>query len=181
MSGKGKYTTFNAPASPRKSFLEKCYAGDSSVTPPFQGMDQTKAIDPKNVDSAVARGNAILRAAASGGITAGDVGHFPTGVDLSYTGATATVSIPDKVAGSEDSWKKPGDPANSYVPDITSPGPGKTEGIDKAVNPKISSADIKQNIVPGTDDNTKNPSDAGTKLYDANTLGADTIPGKSGV
>jgi hypothetical protein len=170
MPGKGFYTTFNSPKTdPKKLLLEKMFkgGGESNITPPFIGLDnaESRAV-------AVDTANKILRAEATGGVTLGDPGFFPDGVDLAFTGQKASISIPDKVATADDAWNKPGDPANGYVPDITSPGPGLTEPNPAETDPKIKASDINPKVIPGEDANTKNPSAAGRTLYNANHLGA---------
>ena len=186
MSGKGKYTTYVPPKSTRRSFFEKLFkgsgkewvptVGSTDETPPFVGLDQAQA-----AKAAAKAGNEIMRATLNGGITAGDLNQFPMGVDLSYSGKVATIQPPDTEAGKDDAWSRPGDPANSYVPDLTSPGPGKTLGIEKDLDPKIASSDIKPNYVPGAPDTgTKSPSTVSGKVYDANTLGTDLPKGQSG-
>lgn len=184
--GKGRYTTYVPPKSQRRTFFEKLFkgdgskweavVGDSGETPPFVGLDQAEA-----AMQASKAGNEILRGTATGGIVDGDQNFFPQGVDMKFTGATAEIQAPDFAKGDDDAWKNPGDPANSYVPDITSPGPGKTEGSDKDVDPKISASDLKPAYVPGgPNTGTKNPSTTSGKLYDAQKLGGDFKKGKSG-
>lgn len=186
--GKGRYTTFVAPKSPRRSFLEKIFkgtgnswepvVGSTDLTNPFVGLDQQEAIA-----AAAKAGNEILRATLNDGITQGDSGFYPSGVDLTFHGRTADISAPDLTAGKDGLWKRPGDPANSYTPDITSPGPGKTKGLDKDVDPKIKSSDIvgKENYIPAAPDTgTKSPDKTAQKLYDAHALGNDFTKGVSG-
>jgi hypothetical protein len=154
--------------------------GIAGITPPFYGVS-----DPAKASADAAKwGNDILRAAAAKGIQAGDPQYFPTGVDLTFQGGpdvakdVTWASATSKFDGSAGS--NAGGPSNGYFPDISSPGAGKTDGVDKTVDPKIVTTDIKPNIVPGSDANTKNPSSAGTKLYDANALGNKLPPGASG-
>lgn len=198
MPGKGKYTTFNTPASARKSFLERLFKGDGTVSPPFYGMDQTAALAEANK-----RGNDILRAGNfAGSTTAGnDVAHvakdgvIDTGdsafgkVDLAYAGRSdaaaspGQVSPPNTLEGKDVVWS-PGGPANSYVPDISSPGPGKTEGTDKTTNPDVKTTDIKSNFDPAKASvNTASPTSTSGKVHQANSIGDGTIglgkaPGK---
>ena len=75
----------------------------------------------------------------------GDINIFPKGVNLNFSGVP---DEPEKQAPNQLNvkWTNPGDPANGYFPDITSPGPGKTTGIDKSTDPKISPIDIKPNL-----------------------------------
>jgi len=192
MSGKGKYTTYNTPASARKTFFENLFKGS-----PFAGFDQTTAMDPSKDGSPVKMGNDILRGgnfagdSASGGGTAHtskdgivDTGDVAFGkVDLTFKGGgDSTQTPPNTHEGKDVKWTGAGGPANSYVPDISSPGPGKTEGDQKTVDPGIKTTDIKKDFDPAKASvNTTSPSDTGKKLYDANTLGGTSTPGKSGV
>lgn len=167
MSGKGKYTVYVPPKSARRTFFEKLFAGSTTSTPPFLGIDQDKSILDANK-----LGNDLLRAASTAGIQKGDSGYFPDGVDMNFTGAKATIQAPDTSEGKSVKWTKAGDPAFSYLPDISSPGPGKTEGTDKAVDPKITAADIKPVYVPGAPGTgTKSPTESSDKVSDASELG----------
>ena len=175
MAGKGKNTTYAQPASGRKTFMERMYKGS-----PFAGLDQASAIDPTNPNSPVKLGNDYLKSALTSGIV--DTGDLAIGkVDLTYMGrGNSTIKPPDTHEGKEVVWKKPGDPANSYVPDLSSPGPGKTEGIDKNVDPEIKSTDIKPTFDPTRASvNTTSPSETGSRVYDGNLLGKDQPYGKS--
>ena len=184
--GKGRYTTYVPPKSTRRSFFEKLFKGDNQSwnptigstehAPPFFGMDQAEAIE-----AAAALGNNVLRGQATDGIIAGDPNMFPNGVDLKYTGVTSEIQAPNTLAGKDNAWEKAGDPANSYVPDLTSPGPGRTAGLDKDVNPEIKSSDLKPNYVAGAPDTgTKSPAVTSGKLYDQQSFGTSLDKGKSG-
>jgi len=177
MSGKGKYTVYVPPKSARRSFFEKLFGGDPTHTPPFLGIDQDKSIVDANK-----LGNDLLRAESAGGIQKGDPGYFPDGVDMTFTGAKASIQAPNTAEGKDVVWSSAGGPANSYVPDITSPGPGKTDGTDKAVDPKITAADIKPSYVPAAPGTgTKSPTASSKKVSDASTLGGTGLkPGDSG-
>ena len=68
-------------------------------------------------------------------------------------------------------------PATSFSPDLSSPGPGKTEGIDKSANPEIKSSDIKPNyVIGGPNTGTKNPAAYAQRIA-AQLLG---VPNKLG-
>jgi hypothetical protein len=188
MPGKGKYTTYVTPKSPRRTFFETMFKGNATIQPQFYGLDQDAAVVAATVE-----GNGILRAGDTKGIQAGDPGHFPAGVDMTYNGKKSAISAPDTLAGKDGAWKKAGDPANSYVPDISSPGPGKTEGVDKDVDPKLGVKDLGAGLslpnqpshlegyVPdGPNTGTRNPVTTSSKMYEANTLGSDVALGKSG-
>ncbi len=98
-----------------------------------------------------------------GGTQAGDSGMFPSGVDLSFGGSPDVTTV---------KWVNPGDPANGYVPDITSPtaGPGHTEGTDKTGDPTGTLPEIK--ALATTSDpsgqNLRDPSKDGPAIYKAN-------------
>ena len=69
------------------------------------------------------------------------------------------------LAGADGAWKKSGDPANSFSPDLSSPGPGKTDGTDKSADPELKSSDIKPSYVPGgPNTGTKNPAAYAQKI-----------------
>ncbi len=175
MPGKGKYTVYVPPISERRKFLEKLFKGNATSAPPFQGLDQAAAIT-----KATAMGNEFLRASKTGGIQVGDLNYLPEGSDLTFAGSKSAIQPPDTLAGKDGSWSKPGDPANSYVPDLTSPGPGKTEGTDKSIDPVIKANDVKPNFPDKGTVGTKSPSSVGTKVYTGAEFGADGKPGDSG-
>ena len=191
MAGKGKYTTYNTPASAKKTFFEKLFKGS-----PFAGMDQAAAMNPATDGSPVKLGNDVLRGlnfagdAASGGGTAhvAKDGIIDTGttmfgkVDLTFKGrGDSQIQPPDTHEGKDVTWQSPGDPANSFVPDVTSPGPGKVNGTDKDTNPDIKTTDIKPNFDPTKSSvNTASPSDTGSKVYDSGAFGKEQQMGKSG-
>jgi len=109
-----------------------------------------------------------------GGIQAGDVGMGLGSVDLTFGGAPDITKV---------AWKNPGDPANGYVPDITSPtaGPGHTQGTDKTGNPTGTLPEIQQ---LATDEDpsgqgTVDPSGVGNAIYKYNKLGSAQKTGQS--
>lgn len=111
----------------------------------------------------------------AGGIQAGDLQMFPTGVDLTFGGAPDTSKV---------KWVNPGDPANGYIPDVTSPtaGPGHTQGTDKTGDP---TGTIPQIVAEATDEDpsdqgTADPSVNGPAIYKSNTIGQPQTPGSSG-
>src|SRR5262249_33666055 len=121
MSGTGKYTQYAPPASDKNTLLNKLFhSSDATEKPVVQDLvgkedDARKAI----VD--------IAKAQLTPAHQAGDLGYFPSGVDLNFAGAPKTEDV---------KWALAGDPANPYAPDISSPGPGKTLGTDKAADPQ---------------------------------------------
>lgn len=164
--GSGKYTQYAAPASAKNDLLNKLFKSNDPVNfPPAQDL-VGKENDARLATLAI--GQAYLTPAH----TAGDLGFWPTGVDLSFASAPNTADV---------KWVNPGDPANPYVPDISSPGPGKTLGIEKSVDPDIKISDLKPNYVPAAPDTgTKAPSDTSAKQYAANVLGVPSKLGDSG-
>lgn len=165
MSGSGKYTQYAPPQNAKNTLLNKLFRGDSTTAPVTQDL-VGKEIAAK--DAIVAIAQALLKPTHQ----AGDLGHFPSGVDLSYGGAPKTQDV---------EWKLAGDPANAYAPDQSSPGPGKTEGSDKSVNPDIGVSDLKPNYVPAAPDTgTKSPASTSGKVVDANALGTAGKLGDSG-
>ena len=173
MAGKGKYTTYVSSDKAKNDFMKKLYGSHSWIT----SVDtQSDAIDAAN-----ALGNNVLRAGNTKGIV--DTMDTSLGkVDLTFSGGgDSTMQPPEIVSGADGSWKQAGDPANSYVPDITSPGPGKAEGVDKVSDPKIKAGDIKPNLPIGSTTNgTRSPALVGPKVYAGNTLGGVMQMGKSG-
>lgn len=112
----------------------------------------------------------------------GDTDHFPVGVNLDFSGDNLPSGGPDV---SSVKWVNPGDPANPYVPDITSPGPDNTAGTDKNVDPEIVPEDIKPTyLYPGAPKSatagTVDPEDTGAKIDKASELGKTGILGDSG-
>lgn len=163
MSGQGKYTTY-APSVSRQ-ILTKIFK-DS----PFGEKKNEEVL--KDV---VTLANQVLKPAHQDG----DIGHFSKGVDLDYSGKSASSGPPDLSAVK---WDKAGAPANPYMPDITSPGPGKTDGLDKDEDPKISVADVLPAYVPGgPKTGTRAPLATAAKIIAQNILGvAPTKLGDSG-
>ena len=172
MSGTGKYTQYAPPASDKNTLLNKLFhSADSTQKPIVQDLVG------KETDARAAVVD-IAKAQLQPAHQAGDLGYFPAGVDLDFTGKSASVQPPDTAEGKDVKWTNPGDPANSYVPDITSPGPGKTNGIDKSQDPKIAVKDLKPNYVPASPGTgTKSPTATNAKVVAANLLG---VPGKLG-
>ena len=158
MAGQGKYTNYAPISNDKNILLSKLFP--SSPTSNFVG----KEVDYRNV--VVGQGNSLLK----NGLQPGD-SYFGNGVNMDYSGA------PDILAGAEGFWKNPGDPATSFSPDLSSPGPGKTEGIDKSANPEIKSRDIKPNyVIGGPNTGTKNPAAYAQRIA-AQLLG---VPNKLG-
>jgi len=174
MSGTGKYTQYAAPMGDKYVVLKKLFGTHA----PPSSLPHQMQIDPgkeTNVRDAIIA-DAKLQFTPSH--QSGDLGHFPKGVDMDFSGA----SLPAGPPKLEDvKWMLAGDPANPYAPDISSPGPGKTEGTDKSSDPNIKSSDLKPNYVPGAPGTgTKSPTTTSPKIVAANELGKSTKLGDSG-
>jgi hypothetical protein len=166
MSAEGKYTVYAPPMNEKNLLLNKLFrSNDPALAPPTQdlvGQEQ----------AARAAVIAISKPALQPAHQTGDAGMFPQGVDLNFVGSPDLSTV---------GWVNAGDPANPYAPDISSPGPGKTNGTDKNVDPQLSATDLKPNYVPGAPKTgTKSPSTASPKVFAANELGTDTPDGDSG-
>lgn len=158
MAGQGKYTVYAPESNSKNNLLARLFP--ASPTSNFVG----KEVDYRQI--VVNEGNTRLK----NGLQSGD-SYFGPGVDMDYTGS------PDILAGAENAWAKSGDPANSFTPDLSSPGPGKTDGVDKNVNPEIKSTDVKPTYVAGgPNTGTKNPAEYAKKVA-AQVLG---VSGKMG-
>lgn len=175
MAGKGKYTTYvpnrdtkpGAKGTSDTNLLEKMYKGAPGAempSPPFYGLLRDAAIDVAN-----ASGNKYMRAAfAPNNIQAGDPDYFPQGVDMTYRAsekAGNTFTAPNLA---EVVWSKPGDPANGYFPDITSPGPGKTDGVDKKDDPNLTPQTLKPFYSKESTPGTVSPVLASVGVYEKN-------------
>lgn len=176
--GKGRYTTYVDKASSRNSLLWKLFnkkaPNDAGV---FYG-GQEPSDNNAAAASVVARATANVDGSGVGGVIpvngqqSGDPGMFPTGVNLKYGNSPDLTDV---------EWRNPGDPSNSYVPDLTSPGPGRTLGTDKDVDPGISTADLKPNYVPAAPGTgTVSPSSTSGNIG-GGSIGKDLEKGKSSV
>jgi len=179
--GKGRYTTYVARASARNSLLWKLF---NKKAPNDAGViygSQEPSDNTSAAAAAVARATAEVKEGVGGanpanGVQAGDPGMFPSGVNLSYKG-TDTISPPDTASVE---WKNPGDPANGFVPDISSPGPGKMNPLDKDQDPSLSVDDMKPGYKPG-DPGTGTTSPSTTSPKMGNSLLKNLVKGKSSV
>jgi hypothetical protein len=170
MSGNGKYTQYAAPASGKNTLLNKLFHSDDPTLAPVAQDLVGKEDDVRKAVVALAK-QAMLPSHQSG-----DPALFPQGVDLDYTYKQDPSMLPDIPSVK---WKNPGDPANPYIPDISSPGPGKVSPLDKSKDPEIKVEDIKPNYVQGAPDtSTASPVAAAEKIVAANELG--NSPGKLG-
>jgi len=188
--GSGKYTTYASPKGPRTDLLNKLFGNaPDNVRPPAQGTS-SKAVDEASARAAVlAIATAKVDAQGVGGIAPsdgqqqGDLGLYPSKVDLNF-GNSPDVSKVTWTSANSPSGISSGGPAHPYAPDPSSPGPGKTEGLDKTADPGVTPNDMKLGIgdaagfVPS--DNTKSPAATGPAIAGANKLGTSGLPGKSG-
>ena len=166
MSGTGKYTTYAPPASDKNTFLNKIFHSDDATQKPIVQDLVGKELDAKEAVVSIAK--VELTPAKQ----QGDMNYFPQGVNLDFRDSPDVTTV---------GWTRPGDPANSFAPDITSPGPGKTEGLQKDEDPKIKIVDLKPTYVPGAPNTgTKSPSAYAAKIIAANLLGVPTKLGDSG-
>lgn len=177
----GKYTTYvGGAATAAHTLLSKLFPA-SPFAAPLSNGDEVKAqqLVAAVATAPVVKGVGGLR--PSDGQQAGDLGMFPQGVDISFGGAhLAPPNSPPDV--SIVAWKNPGDPANPYAPDITSPGPGLTDGKDKNVDPHLDAATIRATATTedGADVNLRNPINDGPAIYANNNIGQKQDLGNSG-
>lgn len=190
MPGQGKYTTYynNVEGSDKKQLLEKVYSTSPFAQGEYNQLDVIKT------------GNKYLMAngeSESGTpfLQKGDAGLFPEGVKLDFSGSPSSQYDVDV---SKVVWKKPGDPANAYVPDVRSPGVANgvdlsnndtnivtvnvdaSNGDPRLTNPEISSSDIKPNYVPASNQGdifenkgTTNPEFTGPKIHSVASVSVD--------
>ncbi len=177
----GRYTTYvGGVATDAHKLLAKLFPADASY-PTMQAMQGALPAGNEAAAQAIVQKNATANVDASGvgglrpanGVQQGDLGMFPTGVLSGYGGSPDVSAV---------KWQNAGDPANPYAPDITSPGPGKTGGKDKNVDPKISIADLQE--FSTTEDpegqGLRVPADVGPAIYANNTIGSPQKTGDSG-
>ena len=159
--GSGRYTTYVPVKSPRTERLFKLFKfGAPDI---YGGAESNK--DAAALTAATAK-------TLFDGVVKGDADMFGPGVSLSHQTAPDTKEVTSEASG---------DPANPYVPDITSPGPGKTEGTDKDADPGLKTTDIKPNFDPSNPSvNTTAPSATSARIGTL-SLGENLIPGKSSV
>jgi hypothetical protein len=168
MPGQGRYTKYAIPAdaasAAKNTLLQKMYGKNTpeNKLPPQMVHDPGKEDEVRA--AVVAAGVALLQSPNQ----EGDADHYPNGVDMTYGTAPDIATV---------SWTRPGDAANPYVADITSPGPGSTNGVDKNVDPQIVPSDIKPNFE--ITDNTQSPSTTSAGLTSATIIGNTLKKGKS--
>ena len=177
--GSGRYTRYVPVDSPRNRLLRELFnkkAGDSANL--YGGHDQTDNI--KAAEAAVARAvDNTTGLSPANGLQSGDPDMFPQGVKLNYSGETLGTGAPPDP--SEIKWKKGGDPIGAYMPDISSPGPGITDGTLKG-DPKLTQeeayADVKGKPFV-SDSGTTSPNVSSQKISQAADLGKVIVKGSS--
>jgi len=151
--GSGKYGRY-APnkTDPKYTLLAKCFSNTPYVKDGAVLDENTYAQQVIDIATApFSSGNPGLL--PSDGISGADPDLFANGQVATGYGNAPNIG--------DVKWTEPGGPANSYVPDVTSPGPGKTEGIDKNKDPQIGYNDIKPAYAgPGTTEGTALPTEA---------------------
>lgn len=173
MSGKGKYTQYAPPSSEKNTRLNKLFKSNDSTLKPI--VQDLVGQEIKVREAVIEIAKAKLQPAKQDG----DISMFPQGVDMNYTYASVDPAAAPNIEKVE--WKNAGDPANPYMPDVSSPGPGNTDGVDKSVNPEIKTVDVKPNYVPGAPGTgTKSPVSTNAKIIAANVLGIEAKKGDSG-
>lgn len=163
MSGQGKYTTYAPSAAPKNTLLNKLFKGNSTISNPLVDLvGKESDARAQTVETA----KALLTPAKQ----QGDAGYFPNGVNMTYTGDENGVEAPDLT---KVKWQHASDPANPYMPDPTSPGPGTVDPQSRDADPKIAVEDVKgQGYVPGAPGTgTKSPTATAPAVKEHSELG----------
>lgn len=167
----GKYTTYvGGVATDARKLLSKLFPAGPFAKEVTAGDEKAA----QKIIAAIATApvvNGVGGLKPSNGIQAGDLGMFPNGVRLGYGDSPNVPQV---------KWKNPGDPGDAYIPDITSPGPGKTDGRDKAVDPGVGSKDVPRTSSDPAGQNLRNPANDSPAIYNNNTIGSPQNPGESG-
>jgi hypothetical protein len=169
MPGKGRYTKYSDNNSRKKEFLNKLFPQDAA----YKGSTYNHLDNAEARAAIVKEGNDVLHPS----FQRGDPEMFPNGVNLDYSGVRGGATAPGK---DHDKYvpTRPGDPMNAFVPDVSSPGVGETEGVEKDLetNPKydpqkyMNSVDPDRNYVKGP--GTRMPSAEGN-VWKRNVLGSE--------
>lgn len=160
MSGQGKYTVYAPPANDKNTLMAKLYPAAP-----------TAELVGKETEARVATVD-LARTHLTPAVQQGDMGYFPQGVQMDYQGAPDLTTV---------EWTNAGDPSNGFFPDISSPGPGKTDGTDKDSDPELRTIDVKPNYVVGSPNGgTTSPATTNAKLVAASLLGVPGAMGDSG-
>ncbi len=157
--GSGRYTTYLPVNSEKTERLSKLFKG---------GLQDLYDGAKSNTDAAAA----AVKVSNTVRDGKGDQDIFGNGVSLSYGEAPDTKEV---------KWSTPGDPANPYVPDLSSPGPGRTDGVQKDSDPQIDIVDVKLNFDPANPGaNAASPASTAPRLG-STSLGENLEKGKSSV
>jgi hypothetical protein len=157
--GSGRYTTYLPVKSLKTDRLGKLFKGGLS------GLYNGTETNSGAAEAAVAVAKSVLNGK-------GDQDLFGNGVSLTFGEAPNTTEV---------KWSKAGDPANPYVADLSSPGPGKTDGVDKDADPGLKPEDIKPTFDSKNPTvNTTSPSATAPRLGSI-SLGENLQGGKSSV
>jgi hypothetical protein len=169
MAGQGKYTQYVPNADPKYNLLGRLFKGSEQIESPFAKHVEDGDQEAARVET-IDRCKPLLQP----NVQQGDLGFFPQGVHLDW-------KHPDAPTTHSVVWEKAGDPANPFMADISSPGPGRTEGVDKDVDPKITVEDIEGvAYVPGSPNTTtRDPAQTAEPLHAENELGKPGTPGKN--
>ena len=164
MPGKGTYTKYSDDNSPRKVFLNKLFPEN----PGYKGSAYNHYDNAKAKSMIVEEGNKVLRARYQ----SGDPEMFPKGVDMSYGGKYASSTPPNENHETYEPTRD-GDPMNAFVPDISSPGVGKTEGVEKelANNPKSTPQEYAESIGGSYVEGPGTRMPANARVWSRNVLG----------
>lgn len=178
--GSGRYTKFVPPASPRNALLARLF---NERAPDGKGAIYGSAYQTSLKDAAaaaVATATAKVNSTGVGGLIPSD--GLQTGDSDMFPGGTRFGFLDSPDIGKDVEWKNPGDPANAYTPDISSPGPGKTDGVDKDKDPNVSIQDVKgEKYVPGAPGTgTTSPSKTGPNIGTYG-IGKPIVMGKSSI
>jgi hypothetical protein len=184
----GRYTTYvGGAATAAHTLLSEVFPADKTNYPTVAALQVAMAGGNEVAAQKVIQTNATANVAAgvgglqpANGQQQGDLGMFPVGVNLAFGGA------PDV---SKVKWTNPGDPANGYIPDVTSPtaGPGHTLGTDKTADPSGTITQITAESMAGDGfgedpkgEDLLNPLAEGPAIVSNNVIGNVQVPGKSG-
>lgn len=157
--GSGRYTIYLPVKSLKTDRLSKLFKGG------LGGLYDGKETNAEAAAAAVLVAKSVLNGK-------GDQDLFGNGISLSYGDSPNTADV---------KWNKAGDPANPYVADLTSPGPGKTAGTEKDTDPGLAPGDIKPGFDSGNPTvNTTSPSATAPRLGSI-SLGENLQGGKSSI
>jgi len=168
----GKYTTYvGGVATDAHKLLAKLFPASPFATPLTQGDEKAAQKIVSDVATAKVDSKGVGGLQPSDGVQQGDLGMFPTGVKLGFGDSPDVPTV---------KWSRAGDPANPYMPDITSPGPGKTDGKDKSSDPGLDVHSVPRTDIDTAGQDLRNPKADGPAIYGNSTIGNNQTPGDSG-